>query len=299
MVNRGCGAIAQLRKNRGVAGVRPAGAVLPRGSFAGAPSNFRQDGGFGEGEAAPGWRRAATTDQEAAMRLIRRHLSYANVASTLALVFAMGGGAYAALVPVHNGVIHTCVRTSTGALRVARAGARCGRHERALAFNQRGPLGRRGATGAPGPVGKTGSAGKTGRTGAAGRSVTSATLGVGNATCPSGGSSFITASGTTFACNAVATSFASVDAGGTLATSRSVIGVEPGAGTGTYCVKLASTPSVGVASVRGNAGSSGSAQVLIPAASAACSATGDTSAEVLTFGSAGTAAALPFNVIFG
>lgn len=236
------------------------------------------------------------------MRLIRRHLSYANVASTLALVFAMGGGAYAALSPVHNGVIHTCFRTSNGALRVVRAGARCGRRERALAFDQRGRVGPRGATGPAGPVGKagvTGKIGKTGRTGAAGRGVTSATLGVGSAACPSGGSSFTTASGTTSACNGVATSFASVDTAGTLATSRGVAGVEPGVGAGVYCVKLASTPSVGVASVRGDAGSSGTAQVLIPAATAACGATGDTSAEVLTFGTSGAGSGLPFDVLFG
>jgi hypothetical protein len=236
------------------------------------------------------------------MRLIRRHLSYANVASTLALVFAMGGGAYAALAPVHDGVIHGCVRRSSGALRVVRVGTRCGRRERALAFNQRGPAGPRGATGARGPAGRTGATGKTGppgKTGAAGRGVTSATLGVGNASCPSGGSSFTTVSGTTFACNGVATSFASVDATGTLATSRSVVGVRPGVGTGVYCLKLASTPSVGVASLRGDAATSGSAQVLIPAAAAACAATGDISAEVLTFNDAGTADGLPFNVLFG
>jgi hypothetical protein len=233
------------------------------------------------------------------MRLIRRHLSYANVASTLALVFAMGGGAYAALSPVHNAVIHTCFRQANGALRVVHAGARCGRRERALAFNQRGRVGPRGATGAPGPVGRTGATGKTGRAGAAGRNITSATLGAGNAACPGGGSSFTTASGTTFACNGVATSFASVDAAGTLASSRGVTGVEPGAGLGMYCVKLAAAPSVGVASVRGDAGSSGSAEVLIPAASAACGATGDTSAEILTSNGAGVATGLPFNVLFG
>ena len=54
-----------------------------------------------------------------------------------------------------------------------------------------------------------------------------------------------------------------------------------------------------VASVRGDAAATGSAQVLIPAASAACAATGDTSAEVLTVDSSGTAAGRPFNVLFG
>jgi hypothetical protein len=233
------------------------------------------------------------------MRITRRHLSYANVASTLALVFAMGGGAYAALSPVHNGVIHTCYRKANGALRVVQADARCGRRERALAFNQRGPVGPRGAIGSQGPTGKTGARGKTGSTGRTGTSVASAALAAGNATCPSGGSSFTSVSGTTFACNGIATGFASVDATGTLAASRNVTAVRPGTGTGVYCLKLTSAPSVGVASVRGDASVRGSAQVLIPAAGAACSATGDTSAEVLTFGASGTAVGLPFDVLFG
>ena len=134
-------------------------------------SNFGLSPGFAEGEVAPGVAPAAATDPEAAMRSITRHLSYANVASTLALVFAMGGGAYAALAPVHDGIIHTCFRKSNGVLRVVRAGARCGRHERPLAFNQRGPVGRRGATGAQGPTGKTGATGKTGKTGRTGKKV--------------------------------------------------------------------------------------------------------------------------------
>jgi hypothetical protein len=41
------------------------------------------------------------------------------------------------------------------------------------------------------------------------------------------------------------------------------------------------------------------ALVFIPAASAVCAATGDTSAEVLTFDHTGTATALPFTVLFG
>jgi hypothetical protein len=230
------------------------------------------------------------------MRIIRRHLSYANVASTLALVFAMGGGAYAALSPVHDGVIHTCYRASNGALRVVRAGAHCGRRERALAFNQRGPTGPRGAMGLRGSTGKTGATGKTGKTGASGRSVTSATLGVGNANCPNGGSSFTSASGTTFACSGVATSFASVDATAALAASRGVTAVQTPS-PGVYCLKLSSTPSVGVASLRGDATSKGSAQVFVPAPSGACTPSGDTSAEVLTSDSTGAAAGLPFEVL--
>ena len=225
------------------------------------------------------------------MRLIRRHLSYANVASTLALVFAMGGGAYAALSPVHNGVIHTCFRTSNGALRVVRAGARCGRRERALAFNQRGPVGPRGATGAPGRDRQDRRHGpdRPDRD-AAGRSVSQRDAGRGQRDVPE---RRLELHRRRRAPRSPATASRRASRAWTLTArwpaSRGVTGVEPGTGTGVYCLKLASTPSVGVASVRGDAATSGSAQVLIPAASAACAATGDTSAEVLTANTSGTA----------
>ncbi len=241
------------------------------------------------------------------MRLVQRHISYANVASTLALVFAMGGGAYAALAPAANDVIYTCYSRSTGALRVVHRTTRCRRRERALAFNQRGPVGPegpRGVVGPPGPTGKTGATGKTGKTGAGGRSgaagssVTSTALAVGNATCPDGGSSFTSVSGTTYACNGSASGFASVNATGTLAASRNVTAVALGTAPGVYCLKLTSAPSVGVASVRGDAATRGSAEVLIPAASTVCGATGDTTAEILTYDTAGAPSGLPFDVLF-
>jgi hypothetical protein len=238
------------------------------------------------------------------MRIIRRYISYANVTSTLALVLAMAGGAYAALAPVHKGVIHTCYRKSNGALRVVSAGARCARHERALAFDQRGPAGRRGVRGSVGPQGPagnngaTGKTGKTGATGARGSSVTSAALGAGNASCPTGGSSFTSVSGTTYACNGASAAFASVDATATLIATRDVTAVALGTTPGVYCLKLASVPSMGVASVRGDAATRGFAEVLIPASSAACSATGDTTAEVLTYNTSGNPTGLPFDVLF-
>jgi hypothetical protein len=76
----------------------------------------------------------------------RPRLTYANVASTLALILATGGGAYAAAssIPGPNGVIHGCYRKTGGALRLVAAGARCSKPERAIAFNQRG---------VPGPAG--------------------------------------------------------------------------------------------------------------------------------------------------
>lgn len=238
------------------------------------------------------------------MRHIRRHVSYANVASTLALVLAMGGGAYAAIGPVRGGVVHSCYSSRTGALRVVNPGTRCGRHQRALRFNRRGPVGPPGLTGPAGPIGLTGAAGKTGKAGAAGKagkpgtSVTSAALAVGNANCQNGGASFTSVSGTTFACNGTATEFASVNATGSLAAGRNVSAVAAGTGTGTYCLKLLVAPSVGVASLRGDAATRGSAEVLIPADSSTCAGAGDTTAEVLTFNTAGTAAKLPFDVMF-
>jgi hypothetical protein len=244
--------------------------------------------------------------RKAPVQIMRRHISYANVASTLALVLAMAGGAYAALAPVRNGVVHTCYRKSGGALRVVSAGARCTRHERALAFDQRGPVGGRGPRGTAGPqgptgktavTGKTGAAGKTGATGKTGAGVTSAALAAGNATCPSGGSSFSSVSGTTYACNGSAAAFASVDATGTVAAHKNLTTVKLGSTPGVYCLTLAVAPSVGVASVRGDAATRGFAEVLIPAAGAACGATGASTAEVLTYDAAGQPSGLPFDVL--
>jgi hypothetical protein len=132
--------------------------------------------------------------------------------------------------------------------------------------------------------------------GANGSSVTSVALPVGSAACPAGGASFTSASGTTAACNGTALAYASVNLSGTLASNRNVIddsAVAPGA----YCFRLGTTPAVGVASVRGDAPSVGFAQVLIPAGSA-CTASGNTTAEVLTFGPTGAATDLPFDVMF-
>ncbi len=233
------------------------------------------------------------------MRRIRKHLGYANVAATAALVFAMAGGAYAALTPIRSGVIHTCFSRSTGALRVVNATARCSRRERPLNFNQRGPIGAIGRTGPAGKAGPTGRTGATGKTGANGTSVTSSALAAGSGACPNGGSSFKSASGTTYVCsgtNGSALAYASVNLSGTLASSKDVTN-DAATATGVYCFKLSVTPSVGVASVRGDASAAGSAEVLIPAG-AACSGSGDTSAEVLTYSATGAPTNLPFDVIF-
>jgi hypothetical protein len=79
-------------------------------------------------------------------------LTYANVVATLALVLAMGGGAYAAVssIPGAGGVIHGCYQQQGGNLRLVKAGKKCSDNENAIAFNQQGRTGRQGA---PGPIG--------------------------------------------------------------------------------------------------------------------------------------------------
>src|SRR3954468_18700043 len=81
---------------------------------------------------------------------------YANVASTLALVVAAAGGAYAAgrgsgteaqLSPAHG-----CVGKD-GTLRVVRQAGSCHGSERAVLFGARGVKGQPGATGAAGAAG--------------------------------------------------------------------------------------------------------------------------------------------------
>jgi hypothetical protein len=77
----------------------------------------------------------------------------ATVVALLAVVFATVGIAVAASTPAKKtGVVHACYATSgdeRGLLRVVK-GRKCGKGERALAFNRRGPRGRRGKTGRAG-----------------------------------------------------------------------------------------------------------------------------------------------------
>jgi hypothetical protein len=96
-------------------------------------------------------------------RWIRRHLTYANVVSSLCLFILLGGGAYAATGLIgHDGVLHGCV-TQAGNLTVVKPGKRCRKHQTPVAWAQVGPTGE---TGAPGSKGNTGPPGPA--TGAAG-----------------------------------------------------------------------------------------------------------------------------------
>src|ERR1700744_432216 len=88
---------------------------------------------------------------------MRGRLTFSNVVASIALVLAMGGGAYAATGGIGSrGLIHGCYAKSDGALRLVAAGARCGRHQRAIAFDRIGPRGAAGPRGATGPPGATG-----------------------------------------------------------------------------------------------------------------------------------------------
>jgi hypothetical protein len=99
----------------------------------------------------------------------RSRVTYANVASTAALVLAMSGFAVAA-VPGSGRVIHGCYSKRGGSLRVVAASAKCARSESAISWNQQGPRGPVGAKGAAGQAGRPGANGTNGTNGAPGAS---------------------------------------------------------------------------------------------------------------------------------
>jgi hypothetical protein len=99
------------------------------------------------------------------MERIGKHLSYANVAATLALVFAMSGGAIAATGGFSSGGSLRACANEEGGIKLLRAGKHCRKGQKTVAWNQTGPAGAKGATGA---AGAPGAAGATGATGAAG-----------------------------------------------------------------------------------------------------------------------------------
>ena len=78
-------------------------------------------------------------------RWLRPHLTFANVASALALFVAVAGGAYAATRGGSDDLIHACVNKRTGVIRRVGAGKHCRKSkEVALVWNKRGPQGRPG-----------------------------------------------------------------------------------------------------------------------------------------------------------
>jgi hypothetical protein len=123
---------------------------------------------------------------------VRRRMTYVNVAVTLALVFAMGGGAYAA---------GRYVITSTRQISPKVLKALQGRAGASGVSGAVGPAGAAGPAGPAGPQGPGGAAGGKGEAGAAGTSVTSAESKAKLGPCKEGGSEFKAAAGTTYACN--------------------------------------------------------------------------------------------------
>jgi hypothetical protein len=114
---------------------------------------------------------------------IRRRLTYANVAVTLVLVFAMSGGAYAA----SRYVITSTKQIKPSVLKALQ--------------DKAGPAGAPGVKGETGAGGTAGAAGANGTNGANGQSVTSAEFSGSKGGCKVGGSEFTAANGKTFACN--------------------------------------------------------------------------------------------------
>jgi hypothetical protein len=102
-------------------------------------------------------------------RLLRRHLTYANVVASLALFVALSGGvAFAVSRPGSDGTITGCYAKKKGTLRVVKAASRCTKKEVAISWSQRGPRGQGGDAGASGPQGPKGDTGTQGLKGDAG-----------------------------------------------------------------------------------------------------------------------------------
>jgi collagen type VII alpha len=142
---------------------------------------------------------------------IRRRMTWANVAMTLALVFAMSGGAYAA-----KKYLITSTKQISPKVLAQLKGAKG-------PAGERGPAGEKGANGtngAPGTPGKNGENGAPGTNGKDGVSVTSAEVSKSSTTCSKlGGSEFTASNGKTTACNGKEGS--PWTAGGTLPTGQS------------------------------------------------------------------------------
>ena len=133
------------------------------------------------------------------LSIIRRRVTFANVAMTLALVFAMSGGALAA---------SKYLITSSKQIKPSVLASLKGKAGSAGAPGAAGPAGPAGPAGGQGPQGSQGPAGGAGSKGENGTSVTSsesanAIEGHCNGTTSGGkgGSKFVSGSGTTYACN--------------------------------------------------------------------------------------------------
>jgi hypothetical protein len=102
--------------------------------------------------------------------------------STIALLAALGGGAWAAI-PGPEGIIHGCYNRHSGAVRVIDTATRqrCRRRESELDWDEVGPPGPRGGGGKTGPQGKQGKTGLQGKQGLPGTPGSPGAPGVSNA----------------------------------------------------------------------------------------------------------------------
>jgi hypothetical protein len=120
---------------------------------------------------------------------VRKRFTYTNVVMTLALMFAMAGGAYAAKHYLITSLNQVSPKAKNEIKKLA-------------GVPRTGPAGQQGPQGAPGTPGAPGTKGETGSAGASGVSVTSGVLAKGNASCKEGGSEFTAAENKkTVACN--------------------------------------------------------------------------------------------------
>jgi hypothetical protein len=93
------------------------------------------------------------------MKRIAKHLSYANVAATLAVVLAMSGGAVAATGGfTSGGQLQACVNQE-GGVKLLKPGKKCKKGQSQISWNEAGP---KGPAGAQGPAGAAGAAGAPG-----------------------------------------------------------------------------------------------------------------------------------------
>ncbi len=163
------------------------------------------------------------------MRRIRAHLSYANVAATLALLFAMSGGAIAATGGFSSGgKLRACVNEE-GGLKLLKAGGHCRRGLRSVAWNVTGPAGASGPAGAAGAKGVTGAPGAAGAPGKEGAKGSDGT----------------------------AVAFAHVSATGALDTAHSKnVSAASNATTGIFCLKV-TVPVVNVTGTQDTGNSAG------------------------------------------
>jgi Collagen triple helix repeat (20 copies) len=145
---------------------------------------------------------------------IRKRLTYANVMVTLALVFAMSGGAYAA---------SKIIITSTKQIKPSVLKQLKGKAGAPGTPGAAGPAGPQGPAGAPGAKGENGAPGTNGKDGAPGESVAASEVKTSETACAKlGGSKFAAGGKETLACNGREGS--PWTAGGTLPQGKSETG---------------------------------------------------------------------------